>query len=150
MNKRRLMRTIFLIVMFTIALGCSNETKENENNNISEVEKMDDVTVIINDKKYLLNLENNETAREFILTLPKSFTMNELNGNEKYVYLNETFSINASNPETIHKGDVMLYGNNCLVIFYKTFTTSYSYTKIGHIDNLEDLGDVDIKVKLEK
>ena len=43
----------------------------------------------------------------------------------------------------------MLYGNNCLVIFYKTFETSYSYTKIGHIDNLEDLGNEDITVILK-
>jgi hypothetical protein len=29
----------------------------------------------------------------------------------------------------------MLYGDNCVVLFYETFTTSYSYTKIGSIDN---------------
>jgi hypothetical protein len=45
----------------------------------------------------------------------------------------------------------MLYGNNCIVIFYKTFTTSYAYTKIGRVKNLEGLegilgkGDVDVE-----
>ncbi len=29
----------------------------------------------------------------------------------------------------------MLYGSNTLGIFYESFTTSYSYTKIGTIDN---------------
>lgn len=33
----------------------------------------------------------------------------------------------------------MLYGNNCLVLFYNTFNTSYSYVKLGHIDNTTDL-----------
>ena len=44
----------------------------------------------------------------------------------------------------------MLYGNNCLVIFYKSFDTSYSYTKIGHIDNLDNLGNGSITAKFEK
>ena len=40
----------------------------------------------------------------------------------------------------------MIYGNDCLVIFYKSFTSSYSYTKIGHIDNLPDLGNDNVLV----
>jgi hypothetical protein len=35
----------------------------------------------------------------------------------------------------------MLFGDNCLVIFYVSFDTGYSYLKIGHIDNLPELGD---------
>ena len=73
--------------------------------------------------------------------------MEELNGNEKYIYLDETYPTNPYNPKHINKGDVMLYGDNCLVIFYKSFDTSYSYTKIGHIDNLEELGNESINVK---
>ena len=76
--------------------------------------------------------------------------MNELNGNEKYVYMDKSLTTNSFNPKQIKKGDVMLYGDNCLVIFYKSFETSYSYTKIGHIDNLENLGNGSIIVKFEK
>jgi hypothetical protein len=43
----------------------------------------------------------------------------------------------------------MLYGNDCLVIFYKSFNTTYSYTKIGHIDDLPNLGNGSINVKFE-
>ena len=74
--------------------------------------------------------------------------MNELNGNEKYGTLDKSLTTNSYNPGVINKGDVMLYGSNTLVVFYKTFNTSYSYTKIGHIDNLDDLGSNNVKVEI--
>ena len=42
-------------------------------------------------------------------------------------------------PGTIHAGDILLYGNNCVVVFYKTFNTSYIYTKIGKITDPTEL-----------
>ena len=121
-----------------------------ENTNTKEEVNMSDVKILINDKEYSINLENNETVKELIKLLPLDITMRELNGNEKYIYLDNTLTSNSSNPKHINSGDVMLYGNNCLVIFYKSFDTSYSYTKIGHIDNLPNLGSGDISVKIEK
>lgn len=78
-------------------------------------------------------LANNATAQAFNALLPTTLSMTELNGNEKYKYLDTTLPTNASCPGTIHAGDILLYGNNCVVVFYKTFATSYSYTKIGRI-----------------
>lgn len=106
--------------------------------------------LIINGKQYTANLESNETVERFINMLPLELNMSELNGNEKYIYLNENLPVNQYNPKKIKVGDIMLYGSNCLVIFYKSFNTSYSYTKIGHIDNLPDLGSDSIYVKIEK
>ena len=105
--------------------------------------------ILIDGNEYIVNLENNETARKFVDMLPQELNMSELNGNEKYVYLDYSLPINPVNPENINAGDVMLFGDNCLVIFYKSFDTSYSYTKIGHIDNLPDLGNDSVSVKFE-
>ena len=66
--------------------------------------------------------------------------MNNLNGNEVYYYFNgDSFKTNQQSVGTINQGDIYLYQTNCLVLFYKTFTTSYSYTKIGKVINPEGL-----------
>ena len=105
--------------------------------------------VNIDGKEYTINLEDNATAKKLLELAPLEVTMKELNGNEKYVYLNDSFPVDSYKPEHIEQGDVMLFDNGCLVIFYKSFDTSFSYTKIGHIDNLPDLGDDSISVKFD-
>ena len=126
----------------------------NENSDKNEVDKIMEnvikINVSINNQKYNATIENNETAKSFISQLPQEFNMKELNGNEKYVYMDNALPTNPINPKNIESGDIMLYGSDCLVIFYKSFDTNYSYTKIGHIDNLPDLGNDSITVKFEK
>lgn len=82
---------------------------------------------------FAAELANNATAQAFNALLPMTLNMTELNGNEKYKYLDTTLPTNAACPGTIHAGDILLYGNNCVVVFYKTFSTTYNYTKIGRI-----------------
>ena len=154
-------RTVFIVIAIVIIIliisiyfifinsnkNDSHKTnKKVKNNNVSN-EFINKIDVTINNKNYTLILEDNETTRELFKNLPLDFEMKELNGNEKYIYLDDTYPTNSYYPKHINKGDVMLYGDNCLVIFYKSFDTSYSYTKIGHIDNLEDLGNENINVK---
>ena len=151
MMKKILLSFVLLTLIFSTTACDKKEVKLDSNNNkIEESNVMDSINVIINDKNYILKLEDNETVKEFIKLLPETYNMKELNGNEKYVYLNSSLPTNSFNPKNISKGDVMLFGDNCLVVFYKTFKTSYSYTKIGHIDNLPDLGASDISIKFEK
>ena len=65
--------------------------------------------------------------------------MHDLNSNEKYFDFANGLPTNASNPGTIQNGDLMLYGSRTLVLFYKSFPTSYSYTKLGRIENTSGL-----------
>ena len=88
-----------------------------------------------------VTLEDNATATAFMAFCPTTLAMTELNNNEKYHNLDTTLPTNASCPGTIQAGDIMLYNDNCIVVFYKTFATTYNYTKIGHIDDVTNLAD---------
>lgn len=87
----------------------------------------------INGNIFKVELENNSLALAFYNTLPQSLKMKELNGNEKYCNISTNLPSNPCYYKTIHSGDIMLWGSNCIVIFYQTFETSYAYTKIGKI-----------------
>ncbi|QQR48126.1 hypothetical protein JKA73_08415 [Myxococcus xanthus] len=95
--------------------------------------------ITIGPKSFTVKLHNSETATAFKSILPVTANMTDLNANEKYYRLPSDLPVNASNPGTIQAGDVMLYGSNTLVLFYKTFSTSYSYTRIGKVENASEL-----------
>lgn len=97
--------------------------------------------ILIGSNTFSVSLNDSKTAEEFLKILPLKVEMKDLNQNEKYYLLPKNLPSDAYNPVTIHKGDLMLWGPNTLVIFYKTFSTSYSYTKIGKIDDPSGLAE---------
>ncbi len=99
------------------------------------------IKITIGNKKFDATLLDNETALAFKKNLPLEIKMIELNDNEKYGELKNRLPTNPSYPRKIQIGDLMLYGDQTLVLFYKSFTTSYSYSSIGKIDNVEGLED---------
>jgi hypothetical protein len=87
--------------------------------------------------RFAVTLEDNATARAFLQLLPITLDMPDLNDNEKHVRLPRSLPTSAVRPGTIRTGDVMLYGDNTLVVFYKTFPSSYSYTPIGRVTKID-------------
>ncbi|MBE6158450.1 MAG: hypothetical protein E7159_01335 [Firmicutes bacterium] len=142
---KKIIRITIIISLLLLNISCKDKTlKETITSEVNNSMK-----VIINNHEYNVNLENNQTTKELLNKLPLKLNMNELNGNEKYYYLDFNLPTLPSNPKTIYAGDIMLYQNNCIVLFYKTFDTSYSYTKIGQIDNLEELNGDNITVEFK-
>ncbi len=80
-------------------------------------------------------LHDNATARAFQTMLPLTLKMTDLNANEKYFHFPNDLPAADSNPGTVQAGDVMLYDSRSLVLFYKTFSTSYRYTRLGKVDD---------------
>ncbi len=125
---------IFLFMVLLSSSACADDNAGNNN-------QMENTSVIItvNGKEFNAVFYNNETANAFINMMPLTLNMSELNGNEKYYNLSTTLPVNSERVGSIKKGDIMLYGSNCIVIFYESFNTPYSYTKIGYIENTENL-----------
>ena len=94
-----------------------------------------ELTITIGGKPFGATLSDNPSAAAFKELLPLSVSMSELNGNEKLFRLPGSLPTQESRPSSIQSGDLMLYGANTLVLFYKSFGTTYSYTRIGRIDD---------------
>lgn len=98
------------------------------------------IKAIVNGKTFTFTLNSSKAAAELYNKLPLTLKMQELNGNEKYHYFNGTFSGTEKTYSTIDAGDLMIYGGNCLVLFYDEIKNSpYEYIKIGQITSSSGL-----------
>lgn len=112
------------------------ESGNDDNNNPDDNNPMSKkLKISIGSASFNVTLDDNATVTAFKSLLPITVNMSELNGNEKYYYLPDNLPTASSAPGTIRNGDLMLYGSSCLVLFYESFRTSYSYTRLGHVEN---------------
>ena len=93
------------------------------------------IWMAVGERRFAVTLADNEAARAFVSQLPLTLDMPDLNGNEKHVKLPKALPTNATRPGTIRNGDLMLWGSDTLVVFYLTFDSPYSYTRLGRIEN---------------
>lgn len=93
------------------------------------------LAVTVGEQEFTVTLADNESARRLMDLLPLTLDMSELNGNEKFFYLDTELPADPYQPGQINAGDLMLYGDNCLVLFYESFTSGYGYTRLGRVDD---------------
>ena len=93
------------------------------------------VVLKVNGQTFQAVFYDNRTADELLKKMPMTLDMKELNGNEKYYFFDTEFPVDEKSPGKISAGDIMLYGSDCLVTFYKSHSTSYQYTPVGKIEN---------------
>lgn len=101
------------------------------------MKNLDSITITVGSAKFTAHIEDSETGRAFLAKLPMPLNMSELHGNEKYYY-GDPLPTNAKYYDTINPGDLMLYGNDCIVLFYGS-AGGYSYTPIGTLTDTTGL-----------
>lgn len=122
----------------------------------SQEEDHMNLQIIVNGVTFHARLYDNPAAEAFREQLPLTLSMSELNGNEKYYYLPQSLPTDPYRPEQIQTGDLMLFGSDCLVLFYETFSTSYRYTPLGRVEDPAGLaqalgnGSVTVQFLLEE
>lgn len=142
----------YLLLMMLILSGCqaqenipvhedSDIQQSNTSKKITPKKEMKEMKMklLIKDQEFFVSLIDHETTNQLIQRLPMQVTMNDLHRNEKYVYLDQSLPSLQKAVGSIQAGDVMLFGSDCLVIFYESFSTSYMYTKIGTITDITGL-----------
>lgn len=128
--------------------GADNTEGESSEEENSEMKMI----VNVNGQDFTATLEQNSAVDALVQMMengPITLQLSDYAGFEKVGPLGQ--SLPASNSQTTtHAGDIVLYQGNQIVMFYGS--NSWSYTRLGHIDDLtgwEDaLGSGDVTVIL--
>lgn len=118
----------------------AEEQSSHDNNQKREEAQMANLLALelqIGNEVFSAQLYESETTEALLELLPLTIDMEDLHGNEKFFYLSERLPTNSESPEHINAGDIMLYGDDCLVFFYDKLSTSHQYTRLGYIENVE-------------
>lgn len=136
----------FFLTSFTLlsfAMNASNHVMEGSPK----------IKISIGSQVFYATLRANLTTASLIKTFPLTLTMIELNGNEKYAKLKQALPTQEESVGKIQSGDLLLYGNDVLVLFYESFVTPYSYTRIGRLNATDGfqkaLGSGNCQLKIE-
>lgn len=123
------------------------------NNQIDNNDSDINIKLIVNNKTFEATLENNETVKQLIVKFPMVLKMSDLHSNEKYAYLDFHLKTKTNMPNKIKAGDIKLYGDNCLVIFYDDFENTYAYTNLGEVKDpeafLKEIGKGNVTIRIE-
>lgn len=130
------MKTRRLLPLSFLCLGCSS-LGHTSAASFSTLPQQGVVTV--GEKSFALELADTEASRQLIGHLPLTLGMDDLSGYEKYAYLPFALPTDKEWIGNTEVGDVMLYQDNCLVLFYVSLRTTYSYTRIGRLTSTEGL-----------
>ncbi|MBR2710917.1 MAG: hypothetical protein IKE89_00355 [Bacilli bacterium] len=96
------------------------------------------IKTIINDITYNTTVENNLPAKEFLEILPLNIYMEK--EKDSYVhYIEYKLDKEETIPKKLNAGDILLEGNNKIILVTSTNSNKNKYTRLASIDNPDNL-----------
>ncbi|OYQ67960.1 cyclophilin-like fold protein [Aerococcus sp. 1KP-2016] len=101
---------------------------------------MFDVLLETTDRTYEAVFYENELTEILVDAMPFTIDLRDFMGQEKVGSIPIKLpSLKAQQVGTVEKGHLYLWANTDLVLFYKTFDTTYSYVNIGYFKNAKEV-----------
>lgn len=148
----------FTTICLFLFSGCSSTSTiysaniTSNTTNTHEERTFNTMNLYINHQQFTIALEQTVSTQALLELLQQddiTISMHDYAGFEKVGNLG--FDLPTKNIQTTtNPGDIVVYQGNQIVVFYGT--NSWSYTRIGHIDDVdrlrESLGDSDVTIRL--
>lgn len=140
---KKLSKILILTIVICMYFFFSYKSKINQEDTNSTYEHIDIVDkesedkimrLFINDLEIPVSWDDNQTVRELMEDIDKNEIIVEMTmygGNEQFGYLGKNYFSN-NHQMTTESGDIVLYDDCNIVVFYGS--NSWSYTYLGHMN----------------
>ena len=95
------------------------------------------VEVVVNNKSFTLDLDDNKTAQSFLELLPIELATDDVNCNEKFCLIANPITSQPKKFCQLESGALLLFQTHALTFIYEDCESCYRFSKIGQIRNLE-------------
>ena len=122
----------FFLIKNTVG-GNQEKTQEEA---AKEIGSLPNIKVNIGGVNYTAITEVSYAAQNFISNFPLSIDMKTEESNRIQGCTYFKFNGDASRAKSVLRGDILIYGDSCVIIATENFSGSSKYKRIAHIDNL--------------
>lgn len=125
---------------FFLIKSIVNVNKENAINEAAkEIGELPNIKVSVGGKYYTAFTTVSYAAQNFISNIPISIDMTDEDSNKKMGCTYFKFNGDALRAKKVIKGDILVYGDSCVIIATGDFKGGSKYKKIAHIYDLENI-----------
>ena len=125
-------KILTLLIPLLMFVSCSSKEEVFSSSCDEESQKEINMKLYIDEIELEVSWEDNYSVKELKEILPLTINMHEYGGFEQTGSIGQNIVRNDKQIDVV-PGDIVLYNGNQISVFYST--SSWSYTRLGHIEN---------------